>query len=316
MTTRFWPAIVLLASTSLVHASNKPLPAPLAPALPVEVYIEQSELGYTVPGAERTNEPYIGAVPDLIVSAINSHRRQRGEAEIAPMKNQLVEYNFEDKLVQALRAKLASNDVSPHPTIAVFNAWRDRVDPKDAAQVSPLVLVIRTSYMMDYFYYRIRVSFSVMLAEREVSSSGTIDWKQPTYRHELWMDFPLVKVKGSDKLARWNAMGRDRLVRMLDDAIAHGTDMLVYDFSPEARKLWEQPMDTQTFELKGFKVTGALYRQSPDFVCIRNHGGSQCIEPVSETDPLPPGSATPSATPAIPDAGAASASTTTDAQSH
>lgn len=272
-----------------VSAVAAPLPMPIASNLPIEIVLNQQELAVDVPNTASAVGAQFGLIGALIGSAIANEQAKKAEAAVVPLRDMLVEYRFDERLKLALLSKLASDGISPNPAFTVLKTPWDAVDAQNSQQVPLQALVITPRYSIDSGFSQLSVQLTAQVVDRQIKSNGKIKAKSRFFRTYAFR-FPLSKEKGSENGARWQAIGKDRLVGILDEGIVQATDMLVYDMSAKGREEWAMTAKSQTVKIKGEAFDGVMVRQTPDWVWLRNgwsHNQSmQGYEPVSEQDTI------------------------------
>lgn len=270
-----------------VSAKQKPLPMPLAQDLPVEIVLNQQELAVDVPATAAAMGMQFGLIGALIGSGIQNAQVKSAEARVVPIRDQLIAYRFNERLEAALRAKLASEGLSPNPAITVLQTPWDAVDAQNAQTVPLQALVIVPRYSIDSGFNQLAVRLTAQLVDRKIKPNGKI---KSAYRlnRTYSFNFPLAESEADDNLPRWTAMGAARLAGLLDEGIAQTTDMLVHDFSAAGRAEREQPTKRKSVTVKGQEFSGLAVRQTPDWAWVRVGKGwmqtLQGYQPVSERD--------------------------------
>lgn len=307
-------ALGLAALCLDVSAKPAPLPMPLAADLPVEVVLTQQELAVDVADTATAVGMQFGLIGALIGAGIQNAQVKKAEELVVPVRDQLVEYRFNERLEAALRAKLASEGLSPNPAITVLQTPWDAVDAQNAQQVPLQALVIVPRYSIDSGFNQLVVQLTAQLVDRKIKPNGKI---KTAYRfnRSYAFHFPLLVGGAGDNVARWTGMGSARLGELLDQGIAQTTDMLVHDFSAAGRAEWEQSTKRQFATVKGQRYPGLAVRQAPDWAWVRLGKGwmqtLQGYQPVGEqvgaVVPAVSAEVAPVAVPAEPDATAVGA---------
>lgn len=236
-------AIVSMAMCFGVAAKEPSAPMPVAADLPVELVENQNELAVTVPDTAAAVGMQFGLIGALIGAGIQNSQAKHAEEAVVPLRDLLIHYNFNEHLEQALRAKLASEGISPRPTLSVMKTPWDAVDAEQAKTVPPLALVLIPRYSVDSNFSQLIVQVTAQVAQREVKSNGKVKSRYDFSRVYSYR-FPMRDAAEGDKTApvqRWAHMGEAGLSQLLDEGIAQVTDMLVYDFSAQGRAEWSQP---------------------------------------------------------------------------
>ena len=254
--------LLVLAS----HVSAAVVPKPIAPQLPIEVVQGQQEVAIDVPTTATNVGVQFGLIGALIGSAVQNSQAKSAEERVTPVRDSLIGYDFNTRMEQALRAKLATADISPDPQINVLTsaAVAERLEKRQEQPTQALVLVPR--YAFDYEMTMLTVNLVATLENRERKSSGKYKYKTQ-FRHTYAFSFPIAK---SDKTAApWVALGRDGLATLLDQGIAQVSEMVAYDFSDKGRSEWDRDNRKQFVRLKDRGFPGSGVRQEADYVWAR-----------------------------------------------
>jgi hypothetical protein len=269
MIRRICLAFGLAALCLNASAKPKPLPMPLAQDLSVEVVMNQHELAVEVPETASMMGAQFGLIGGLIGSAVQNSQVKKAEERVAPIRDQLLAYRFNEQVEAALRARLASEGLSPNPSIKVMQSPWDAVDAQQDKQNMPLhALVLTPHYAIDSAFNTLSVSLTTQLVDRTVRPNGKVKTKYLFSRNYAFR-FPLTGALGEDNPQRWTGMGASRLAELLDQGIAQTADMLVYDFSPAGRAEWEQKIKRQSTTAKGMSFPGLAVRQTSEWVWVR-----------------------------------------------
>jgi hypothetical protein len=273
MLQRLCLALGLAFSCFAVDARTVELPTPIARELPVELVLNQQEMAVEVPQTAAAVGMQFGLIGALVGSAVQNSQAKKAEARVVPLRDLLVHYRFNDRLEAAVRAKLASDGLSPDPQLTVRQtAWDEARANAQPASMQALVLVPR--YAMTYDFQNLSVSLATSYVERTPKSNGK--YKTRTlFRRVYKFDFPMAAApaEGEDMVLRWTALGSDGLSRLLDEGIAQTTDMLAFDFSAEGRSQWTQTGKGQSAEAAGQHFPGMQVRQGAGWVWVRSGKG-------------------------------------------
>lgn len=284
-----------------VSAKPVPLPMPLAQDLPVEIVMIQNELAVDVPDTANAAGAQFGLIGALVGAGIQNAQVKAAEERVAPLRDLLIEYRFGALVEAALRAKLASEGISPRPAITVMQTQWDAAEAQQNKQAMPLhAMVITPRYSIDAGFTRLSVTMTTQVVDRTIKPNGKV---KTAYRftRAYAFHFPMTLMHGTadDYMRRWAGMGKARLAAMLDQGVAQSTDMLVYDFSAAGRAAWEQKIKREHVMLLGADYAGVAVRQSPEWVWMRRGKGAgqtlQGYQPVTEAAAATSASATSSA---------------------
>jgi hypothetical protein len=284
MLQRLCLALGLALSCFAVAAKPVELPMPLAQDLPVELVFNQQELAVEVPQTASAVGMQFGLIGALIGSAVQNSQAKKAEARVVPLRDLLVRYRFNQQLEDALRAKLASGGLSPHPQLSVRQTAWDQAEA-NAQPASMQALVLAPRYAMTYDFQRLSVALATSLVQRTPKSNGKYKTKVLFSRTYLF-DFPLSAPPGQDEdmVQRWVALGGDGLSRLLDQGIAQTTDMLAYDFSAAGRAEWSLTGKGEFAEASGQRFPGHPVRKGEGWVWVR--AGKGWMQGLSGHQPL------------------------------
>ncbi|QSX78581.1 hypothetical protein [Agrilutibacter solisilvae] len=264
-----------LASLCFNAAAKAPaIPSPVAQELPVELILTQHELAVEVPATAMAVGMQFGLIGALIGGAVQNAQATNAEQRVTAMRDQLVEYHFNERIEAAVRAKLASEGISPNPRITVRQSVWDAAEANAApATMQALVLVPRYAVTNDF--QQMTVSLATSLVERTRKSNGKYK-TQVLFNRNYRFEFPMTASEGKEEMSqRWAGMGRTGLSTLLDQGIQQTTDMLVHDFSAAGRSQWtSKPVKKAPFvEVNGRKVAGRQIQQGEGWVWIRSGSG-------------------------------------------
>lgn len=268
-------------------AKPKPLPMPLADELPVEVVMAQHELEVDVPETASAMGAQFGLIGALIGSAVQNSQVKKAEERAVPIRDQLLAYRFNERVEAALRAKLASEGISPRPSIKVMQTPWDAADARANTQDMPLhALVIVPRYSVDAAFNTLSVSLNTQLVDRTVKANGKVKTKHLFTRNYAFR-FPLQGAVSEENPQRWAGMGPARLAALLDQGVEQATDMLVYDFSTTGRAEWGQKIKRETATVKGVSYPGRAVRQGEGWVWART-GNAMIVSTLQGYQPVDP----------------------------
>jgi hypothetical protein len=240
-------AALLCAASTAVEAKKYVLPTPVAQELPVEVMLGQHEIAIDTPDNSALGQQ-AGLVGALIGMAISNAQAKTAETRVADVRNLLVDYNFNRRFEQALRAKLASEGLSPNPRVTIldtpWDAWLERsgdamaaADKAGHGPATGIVMKVTPRFALEYTMQAMYVSMGVSLVDRQRKANGKFKEKfldYRTYRFSIPMD-SAFGAKPEINARRWLAVGNTEIARLLDLGIEQTTDMLAYDFSSDGR---------------------------------------------------------------------------------
>lgn len=278
-------------ATACLTASAKPvpLPLPLAEDLPVEIVMVQNEIAVEVPDTASAMGAQFGLIGALVGAGIQNGQVKAAENSVAPIRDLLIDYRFSATVEAALRAKLASEGISPRPVITVMQTQWDAAEAQQNKQDMPLhAMVITPRYSIDAAFTRLSVTLTTQVVDRTIKPNGKV---KTAYRftraYAFHFPMPLKHGNNDDYVQRWTGLGKTRLAAMLDQGVAQSTDMLVYDFSAAGRAAWDQKIKRENAMINGTKYAGIAVRQTPEWVWMRlGKGPAQTLQgyqPVIET---------------------------------
>lgn len=231
------PLAVLLIGGA-AHAAKVPdVPMSFGPDYPVEVVLDQQEVGVDiVPGNGVAAGG--GMLGGLIVAALDNKRTKEAEATIAPIRDAMLAYRFNETVQREIRARLPSPGLSPSPALTFSESSLEQYDAQSKQERAPIALVLAPRYSFDTDFTEMRVAIAVRWVERTVKSDGKIKVRVQFSRNYVFHQH-LVDA-GNDKLnaEAWAAMGGDRLGQLFDEGVRQTVAAVVYDFSPEGRARW------------------------------------------------------------------------------
>ena len=263
-------ALLLLLSLGVcgAQAAKRPLPMPIAAELPVEVIEAQQEIGVSVPETASAVGMQFGLVGALIGSAVQNAQTKKAEARIVPLRNLMVDYRFNQKVAEALEAKLPSEGVSPHPQLTVMPTTWEARDAQQTGQLPPMAMVITPSYSMDSDFSQLTVTLLAEVVDRTIKSNGKVKATK-RFSRAYAFHYPLVGQVSDDPVRDWAALGTQGMSQLLDQGVAQATDMLVHDLSPEGRFSWGVDAKGRAATLEGKSYPGAMVRRGDGWMWLR-----------------------------------------------
>lgn len=263
-------ALACAATTSTAVAKPPQVPMPIADELPVELVLNQQELAVDVPATAEAVGMQFGLIGALIGAGIQNAQVKHAETAVVPLRNLLVDYRFNEHLEAAVRAKLASEGVSPHPSLRVMQTpWDAATANTDLATMPLHALVLTPRYSVDSNFNQLNVRLTTQLVDRTIKSNKKVKTRSVFFRNYDF-HFPLTVAVPGEGVNRWVGLGADQVGAMLDQGIQQSVDMMVYDFSPEGRAEWTQKFKRQSANVAGLSYPGHAVRQTSDYVWVRN----------------------------------------------
>lgn len=267
MIRRMSVAVAAMAMCFGVAAKPPMAPMPVAAELPVELIENQNELAVDVSNTASAVGGQFGLIGALIGAGIQNAQAKKAEERVVPLRDLLINYHFNERLEQGLRAKLASDGISRHPDVTAMKAPWESVDAQHALNAPPQAMVLHPRYSIDSGFSQITVQVSAQLVHRTLKSNGRID-SSNDFARTYAFHFPMQANGSPDPVQRWTRLGDAGLARVLDEGIAQTIDMLVYDFSTQGRAEWTQPVDGSV-TVRGITYRGRPLRQDNDWAWVR-----------------------------------------------
>ncbi|UHQ22845.1 hypothetical protein LVB77_19700 [Lysobacter sp. 5GHs7-4] len=270
----------LCLSFNAVAAKPVPLPMPIAQDLPVELVMSQQEIAVDVPNTASAMGAQFGLIGALIGSAVQNSQAKTAEKRIADMRNLLLDYRFNERMEQALRAKLAGEGFSPNPQVVVMPTAWDAASAKDSAQLPQDVLVLTPRYSMSNNLGGLTVRVQAAYVHRERKSNGKVK-ETLRFNRPYTFQYTVVDYPGEEGAIdrRWLAMGPAGVGALIDQGIAQVTDMLAYDFSSAGRAEAATKVKNDKIPFAGNIYRGRSLRGTPDYVWVRS--GNQWMQSVT-----------------------------------
>lgn len=290
--------LALACATVATSAAAKApqIPMPVADELPVELVLNQQELAVDVPATAQAVGMQFGLIGALIGAGIQNAQVKNAEEAVVPLRNLLVDYRFNEHLEAAVRAKLASEGLSPHPSIRVMQSpWDAATAQTDLASMPLQALVLSPRYSVDSDFNQLNVWLTAQLVDRTVKSNGKVKTRY-NFSRTYQFHFPLTAAVTGEGVNRWVGLGADRVGSLLDQGIQQSVDMMVFDFSPEGRAQWTQKIKRQSATVAGQSYAGLAVKQSDNYVWVRN-GNAFIVQTLQGYQPVV--SVTATAAPAV-----------------
>lgn len=285
---------LLVTGLNAKAADSDSLPNPIAPALDVEIVLNQQEIAVDVASTAPVAGQF-GLIGALVGAAIDTANAKAAEKRVADIRNMLVDYNFNQSVEDAIKAAVATPGISPAPKVAVRKtAWDAVAEQGYPAGGQPqTVLRLIPRYTIASNFESITVSIQALYMERTVKDSGKIK-ESSIFSRNYSFELPLEtrQNSGADEDAdRWVAIGKDGLAALLNQGVKQVSDMLAYDFSSDGRALAMQASGGKKTEFKGKQYKGTVLRETADFIWVAN-GKSKArsiigVQPVADAVDLP-----------------------------
>lgn len=265
--------LLVAAAFGFVASHTAVAKAPVAQAKDIEVVMTQQELAVDVPNTGGAVAAGVGGILGaLIGAAINNAQVANGEKRVAEMRNQLIDYRFNQRFEQALAAKIAAANLPQPPKVEFVTSVRGADELKAAGAVPRnYVLVLSPRYAITSNFEDLSVSSSAMWIDRSLKGNGKVKQKFHMMRTYAFR-FPMKEISGSgatEDSARWVALGGAELAAMLDKGIDEVTDMIVYDLTP-AGLAESQEKKLSNYNMAGKARRGRKVEVAQDRVWLRN----------------------------------------------
>lgn len=265
---RFILSVALLATCFTVSAAKpQALPMPLGEQLPVELVLHQQELAVDVQSTAGLGMQF-GLIGALISSAVDNANAKKAEARVAPLRDALIAYRFNERFETELRAKLASEGISADPQLTVLPSSREAIGAQVDGEVPKYAMVIAPRYAMDFDFGRMYVQMVVYIVDRERKSNGKLKTR---YRASRVYSFShrLDGGKADDYPATWQNLPPNAMADMLDRSVRHVIDMMVYDFGAQGRSEWTASVKKSRAKLGNHEYGGLEVRRGDDWIWLR-----------------------------------------------
>lgn len=252
-------------------AANKNVPTPLGEPLPVEIVLNQPELGVDVSttGAAVAGAVIGGLIGGLVSAAIANAQVKAAEERVTPLRDLLVGYDFNKRLENELRAKLPSEGISLNPTITTTPMHWALLDPQSGKQLPRQALVLIPRYAIDSKFATLRVQIVAQLVERTPKSNGKLKGK--VLFHRIYgFNHQIKDGKLEDNLQQWTSLGSHGMGMLLDQSVEQVAAMIVHDFTPEGRAEWARRPAKKAAVLKGQTYPGVAVRTTDDEIWVRS----------------------------------------------
>jgi len=266
-------AAMLCLAFNAVAAKPQPLPLPIAEQLPVELVMSQQEIAVDVPNTASAMGAQFGLIGALIGSAVQNSQVKTAEQRVGDVRNLLIDYRFNDRMEQALRASLASEGISPNPTVVVMPSPWDAASALDTATLPQDVLVVAPSHAMTYAMDGLSVRVTVSLMHRERKSNGKV---KQTIRFSRNYGFQFaLSAPPADGVTEggWLGLGKAGMAAVLDKGIEQVADMIAYDFSAAGRAEAQAKVKADKIPFAGRIYRGRAVRTTDAHVWVRAGNG-------------------------------------------
>lgn len=207
------------------------------------------------------------------MAGVDNARTKNAEERIVPIRDLLIAYRFNEVMEQAIRAKVPSPGISQSPAFNIQSSLLGAIDAQNKQQLSPYALVLTPRYAFDNKFHAMTVKITAQVVQRTVKPNGkpkVATSFSRVYTHNVQLPMP---GEVDDNVKAWLALGGPRLVELLDQALHHSVDMLVFDFSGEGRAEWGKFERRASASVDGRNVPGIQQRQGDGWVWTRSGKG-------------------------------------------
>lgn len=259
---------------------------PVGEQLPVEVVLNQQEIGVDVntTGAMVTGAVIGGLVGGLIASGIANAQVKAAEERITPLRDQIISYDFNQRMEAALKAGLASEGISTAPIVTrVTTPWQ-MLRGDEARALPARAMVITPRYAIDAHFTTLKVSLQVQIVDRTVKSNGKPKGKVVFFRTYTFTS-RIDDVDPDKNLQQWLALGGEDMMMLLDQGVRQVVDMVVFDFSAAGRAQWDVRPSSNPVRIGNNFVKGVMVvREAETYMWTRsghkwmNFEGAQRID--------------------------------------
>ena len=222
---------LILSFQNAFAADMSTLPYPIEQNLPVVVILNQQEMQVDVPDSSAVGSQF-GLLGALISAAVDSTATKNAETRIAAIRNLMVDYHFNQKFEEAIRASLATPGISNNPQITIARSTGEIansvVKPRPAEVLTNLQITPR--YSISNNFETVSLTMTVQYLSSTLKPNGKV--KQNIVFSRIYkFNIPMDPIKGSlalDDSNRWAALGSEQLISLADQSIKQVTDMLAF----------------------------------------------------------------------------------------
>jgi hypothetical protein len=266
-------AALLCLAFNATAAKLQPLPMPIAEQLPVELVMSQQEIAVDVPNTASAMGAQFGLIGALIGSAVQNSQVKSAEQRVAEIRNLLIDYRFNERMEQALRARLAGEGISPNPVVVVMPSPWDAASAMDGATLPQDVLVVTPGHAMTYAMDGLSVRATVSLVHRERKSNGkvkqTIRFSRP-YGFQFALSAPPAE---GETEGGWMGLGKTGMAAVVDKGVEQLADMIAYDFSAAGRAEAQAKVKADKVPFAGRIYRGRSVRSTDAYLWLRSGNG-------------------------------------------
>jgi hypothetical protein len=281
--------LLIAAVCGLVASQAAVAKAPVQQARDIELVMTQQELAVDVPNTGGAVAAGVGGILGVLIgAAINNAQVANGEKRVAEMRNQLLDYRFNQRFEQAFAAKLAAANLANPPKVEIVTSVRGADELKAAGAVPrTYALVLSPRYAITSNFEDLSVTVNAMWLDRSLKTNGKVKQKFHMMRTYAYR-FPMEEVSGSgatEDSQRWVALGGAELSAMLDKGIDEVAAMVVYDLTPAGLA------ESQDKKMRDVKMAGKVRRGrkvevAPGQAWLRNRFMLEGFHPIDGSGPV------------------------------
>lgn len=253
------------------------LPMPLGAQLPVELVATQNGIN-----VEINNNGGLDLIVPMLGTGLNRAAAENAQTRIGPINQALSTYRYGERFEARLRASLPAEGISPAPVLIV-QATRG-IDPSREMPLRALVLI--PEYTMSQDFDRLYVRLLVQLVDRERKANGQYKARARATRVYMF-SHRLRETKVEQHVAAWQSLPPHALASLLDEAIGHVIDMMVYDFSAQGRSEWDASVRNRRATLDGYAYGGREVRRGEGWIWLRSGAPAQILMQRVVVNPAP-----------------------------
>lgn len=249
-------------SATTAHAKNpKDLPTPIVSSVPMELRIIQQEIYVEVPNNGAGAAIVIGGVLGVLAgAAINKATVAGAEKRVADIRNQLIDYNFQQRFDAAFREKANLTSLHQNQEIKLFHTTYAADANDKTASIGKNVLVIQPSYLINNKFDQVSVRIAVWLMDREIKSNGKIKTTVTNMRNFKYV----VLLDSNEKANKTETakavaeLGTEQLVMMIDRSIDGAIELFNLSMTADVKAKLAKGGKVRLYEVLGEQVRGTI----------------------------------------------------------
>lgn len=260
--------VALVAMSFSASAADKqPLPMPLGEQMPVELVLHQQELAVDVPSSAGIGMQF-GLIGALVSSAVDNANAKKAENRVAPLRDALISYRFNERFEAELRSRLASEGISLSPQLTVMPTGWDAINAEAGDQVPMYAMVVAPRYAMDAEFSKMYITLNVTVVDRERKPNGKLKTRYRAVRNYAF-SYLMEGAKGEDYPAKWRGLPPQAMSTMLEQGVRHVIDMMVYDFGAQGRGEWNANTKKTKARIGEHEYGGLEVRRGDEWIWLR-----------------------------------------------